>query len=123
MWTQILGVCSLLALGSASAFGAGIDGKWIADPNDTIKSMVFVFKVADGVLTGTATPGAQPPAAIQNGKIEGDHISFEVVRTVLMTKVVTKYTGTVAGDVINLRGSNLRGSLDLVLRKSAGEEK
>jgi hypothetical protein len=107
-----------MAIGSAMAFGGSIEGKWVADPNDTIKAMAFVFKIGDGgVLTGTATPGAQPPAAIMNGKIDGDHISFEVHRTVLMTKVVTKYTGTIEGDVINLRGTNLRGSLDMVLRK------
>ncbi len=117
MWSQIASVCSLFVLGGAVAMGAGIDGKWVADPNDTIKSLVFVFKVNDGVLTGTATPETLPPGEISKGKVEGNQISFEVTRTVLMTKVTTKYSGTIGDDIIKLHASTVRGSMDFVLRK------
>jgi len=117
MLSQVLSVCALVVLGSAAALGGSIDGKWVADPNETVKSLIFVFKLNDGVLTGTATAGSLGAVNLSNGKVEGDQISFEVTRSVLMTKVTTKYTGTIAGDVINLRGSNLRGSMDLVIRK------
>ena len=87
-------------------------GKWVADANETVKSLIFVFKLSDGVLTGTAEAGSLGPVNLSNGKVDGDQISFEVTRSVLMTKVTTKYTGTIAGEVINLRGSNIRGSMD-----------
>ncbi len=117
MWSQVVGICSLLALGSVAALGGSLDGKWVADANETVKSLIFVFKLSDGVLTGTAEAGSLGPVNLSNGKVDGDQISFEVTRSVLMTKVTTKYTGTIAGEVINLRGSNIRGSMDLVLRK------
>ena len=118
MWIRLISACSLFALAGAAAFGGGsIDGRWVVDPNDTVKSLIFVFKVNNGVLTGTATPGNLGPVELSNGKVDGDHISFEVTREVMGFKVTTKYAGTISGDVINLKGSNLKGSLDLVVRK------
>lgn len=118
MWIRVLSMCSMFALAGAAAFGAGgIDGRWVCDPNDTVKSLVFVFKVNNGVLTGTATPGNLGPGDLENGKVDGDHISFDVTRQVMGFKITTKYAGTISGDVINLKGSNLKGSMDLVLRK------
>jgi len=60
---------------------------------------------ADGSkLTGKlSSPGRQNQTAetdIQNGKIKGDEISFDVTREFNGNKVTTKYTGKVSGDSI-----------------------
>jgi len=116
-WRQVVTICSLFALGSAAALASNIDGKWVADPNDTIKSLIFVFQTNNSDLTGTAEVGTMGPVKISNGKINGDQITFEVTRSVLGITVNTKYVGALAGDVIKVRGTNLKGSMDLVLRK------
>jgi hypothetical protein len=114
---QVVAICLLLALGSAAALAGSIDGKWVADPNDTIKSLIFVFQTNNNALNGTAEVGSMGPVKISNGKIDGNEITFEVTRSVLGISVNTKYAGTVNGDVIKVKGTNFKGSMDLILRK------
>jgi len=71
------------------------------DPRKT----TLTLKVEDGKLTGTiATPGRQGGQAretpIENGKIQGDEISFTVTREFGNNKMVQKYSGKVSGDTI-----------------------
>ena len=117
MWIPFTSICPLLILACAVAHGEGIGGTWVSEPNGKLGSLTFVFKVSGGALTGTATPASSGPADLVNGKVDGDKISFEVAREVLGIKVTTKYSGTLSGDIIKLRASNIRGTLDLVLRK------
>ena len=42
-----------------------------------------------------------PPSEITNGKIDGDHITFEVKREFNGNTMVQKFDGTVKGDQIN----------------------
>jgi len=117
MLIQLIDLCSILVLAVSVARAGGVDGSWVSDANGRVAPMTFVFNVTVGVLTGTATAGALGPASLDNGKANGDKISFEVTRQVLGVTVTTKYAGGLSGDVIRLHASNLRGSIDLVLRK------
>ncbi|MBV8847167.1 MAG: hypothetical protein JO307_30525 [Bryobacterales bacterium] len=117
MWIQFLSICALQILACGVARGEGIGGTWVSEANGKLGSITFVFNVSGRVLTGTATPASLGPADLGNGKFEDDKISFEVTREALGIKITTKYSGALSGDIIKLRASNFRGTLELVLRK------
>ena len=75
-----IGVLVLLLPVLASA--ADVGGKWKAEfatPDGTQRVNTFTFKVDAGKLTGTVA-GTQDETPIQNGKINGDDISFTAER-------------------------------------------
>lgn len=72
----------LLLLLSIAAVAADISGKWKAEfatPDGTQRVNTFTFKMDAGKLTGTVA-GTQDETPIQNGKINGDEISFTAER-------------------------------------------
>lgn len=72
----------LVLLLSVLAAAADVTGKWKAEfetPDGTKRVNTFTFKVDAGKLTGTVA-GTQDETAIQNGKINGDEISFTAER-------------------------------------------
>src|SRR5690242_21587416 len=76
-WTGILAI-----LLSVTAIAAEISGKWKAEfttPDGTQRVNTFTFKVEGGKLTGTVQ-GSQDDTPIQNGKVDGDEISFSAER-------------------------------------------
>jgi hypothetical protein len=82
---------SMILLALASCLGlaapAGVEGTWratfLGDPGHwpkTVGEMTFEFHVAGKDLTGTAHIGSWPgEAAIQDGKVDGDRITFTVI--------------------------------------------
>ena len=67
---------------AAAAVAADVSGKWRAEfttPDGTQRVNTFTFKVDGGTLTGTVQ-GSQDDTPIQNGKVEGDEISFSAER-------------------------------------------
>lgn len=74
-----LGLAALfIALGSVTALAADFNGKWTAQvesPRGT-QTLTFNFHVDGSTLTGSITTrrGDMP---IENGKIDGDNISFD----------------------------------------------
>ncbi|MEK7408776.1 MAG: hypothetical protein AAB225_27235 [Acidobacteriota bacterium] len=67
---------------SPAAAAADVSGKWRAEfttPDGTQRVNTFTFKVEGGKLTGTVA-GSQDETPIQNGKIDGDEISFTAER-------------------------------------------
>lgn len=83
MWQRVLvvGVAAVLLLSSVAA-AADVSGKWKAEfttPDGTARVNTFNFKADGGTLTGTVA-GSQDETAIQNGKINGDEISFSAER-------------------------------------------
>jgi hypothetical protein len=64
------------------ALAADVSGKWKAEfatPDGTQRVNTFTFKVDGGKLTGTVA-GSQDETPIQNGKVNGDDISFTAER-------------------------------------------
>ena len=90
--------------------GSGVTGFWRPAPKEQDEliafltgagSMLFTLRQEGTSLTGTVeggnvnfTGGADVPVPIEEGKVEGDHISFKVGRR--------SYSGTVKGDEIDL---------------------
>jgi hypothetical protein len=80
---------------------------WSVPGRDGGAAMVSTLKLkAEGEkLTGTlTTPGRQGgqarDAAIENGKVKGDEVSFSVTREFNNNKRTTKYNGKLSGDTI-----------------------
>ena len=101
--TLFLSLC-LTLVAAALAWAADVNGKWVAQVpgrDGTPRETTFTFKVEGGKLTGTVS-GRQGDTAISEGKIDGDKISFVVVRNIQGNEVKQSYKGVVAGDEIKL---------------------
>ncbi len=85
------------------ALAAGLDGTWTATVETPrgAQDLTFVFKVEGGKLTGTVS-GRRGESAIEDGKIEGDKISFQQTANFQGNSAVIKYMGTLAGDEIKM---------------------
>ena len=93
----------VLALGAGVAFGADVSGKWtgeLAGPDGGGMTITFDFKQAGTKLTGTAQGPQGDAIEIQDGKVEGDKISFTVIVGDGAMKIT--HDGTIKGDEITL---------------------
>ena len=70
-----------------SAFAAHVDGKWVGTTDG--QTHAFELKADGSTLTGTANG-----AAIENGKIDGDMVTFVVGKA--------QYSGQVSSDNLDL---------------------
>ncbi|GAB4230333.1 MAG: hypothetical protein Kow00109_02050 [Acidobacteriota bacterium] len=91
---------AVLLLVAATAWAAGVAGKWegsIQTPNGDMK-LTFVFEVNGETLSGKiqSDMGEQP---ISNGKVAGDEFSFDVN---LPDGSVITHKGKVNGDTIDM---------------------
>jgi hypothetical protein len=70
-------VLLVLAASAGSAMAADITGKWTAsfDTQIGVQNYTYEFAVKDGVLTGKAK-SENGETALQNGKVEGDTVTF-----------------------------------------------
>ena len=100
----LIGAVILLAV-TASAWAADVAGKWIAEApggqQGGTSEITLVFKVDGTTLTGTLD-NSQMPGAIElkDGKIEGDDISFHVMRSFGQGESKVVWKGKVSGDEI-----------------------
>ena len=96
----------VLGMALATAVAADVDGKWISEREgrggETMTTN-WTFKAEGTTLTGTVSSfmgeGEDP---IEEGKIEGNNISFVRKMSFQGNDMVLKYKGTVAGDEIKL---------------------
>jgi hypothetical protein len=102
-------VGTALALGVS--FAAEIDGKWTAqfEGRNGEQTQTLTLKASDNVLTGTIQGARGPAAEISNGKIDGNNISFTVVREFRDNKFTQEYKGTISGSELKLTVSGGRG--------------
>ena len=96
----MIGAFVLVAL-LASASAASVDGKWTAKAGDV--DITLTFKVEGTTLTGTLDNPQAGPADIKGGKIEGDDISFYVVRKMNDADMKIVWKGKIAGDEIKFK--------------------
>ena len=94
-----LGLAALfIALGSVTVLAADFNGKWTAQmesPRGT-QTLTFNFHVDGSTLTGSITTrrGDRP---IENGKIDGDNISFDQDMNMNGNDIKITYTGKADG--------------------------
>ena len=94
----------LLTVGTVAASAADLAGKWAADVqgrNGATRHMIINFSNGDsGQLTG-AIGGEQHQVPVQNLKVEGDTVSFDVTRQFGDRTVTRHYDGKVNGSQID----------------------
>jgi|SRR5438876_6743099 len=87
------------------ASAADVTGKWTAEVpgrGGNTQTQTFNLKADGSTLTGTVS-GRMGDTEISDGKIDGDTISFSVVREMQGNKIKINYTGKVSGDGINFK--------------------
>jgi hypothetical protein len=91
--TLLLGMFSLVSAADAT-------GKWVAElpgRNGNAMKTTFTFKAEGATLTGTVS-GRNGDTPIENGKIDGNTITFEVTRSFNGNTFTSKYTGKLGED-------------------------
>lgn len=122
MKTIRAGTRSLIALAALSlsvSFAADIDGKWTTQVQgrNGPRTETLMLKASGNTLTGSIQ-GGREPVEISNGAIDGDHISFTVVREFRDNKITQQYKGTISGGELKLTMSGGRGEpVDLTYKK------
>jgi len=93
------------------ALAADASGKWTFETEGRNGSVTntLTLKAAGGSLTGTISGGRGGDVEISDGKVDGDNISFSVVREFRGNTITTKYSGKVSGDEIKLTIEGPRG--------------
>jgi hypothetical protein len=119
MWKRLL--FSAIAAGllmSSVAAAADVSGKWKAEfttPDGTARVNTFTFKAEGAALTGTVA-GSQDETAIQNGKINGEDISFSAERPF----GTFKYQGKVGGNEIKLKVDFNGQTFEMIAKRVTG---
>lgn len=100
---QFLMSFALSTLFALAALAAGVDGKWkmTFEAGGQTRENTLTLKADGAKLTGKLE-SQRGNADIQDGKIDGDAISFVVVRNFNGNEVRQQYKGKVKGDEIQL---------------------
>jgi hypothetical protein len=94
-------VAGLMAV---SAFAADVSGKWTGEMpgrGGQARPVTLTLKADGGSLSGTMG-GGQNEAPISDGKVDGDNVSFKVVREFNGNSMTMLYKGMVSGDDLKL---------------------
>ncbi len=105
-----LAVMVALSAGPLLAGDPAGDWKGSLDANGNDVSLTFHLKVKDTSVTGAIEGMPTTPADIQNGKIEGDNITFTAVTDYQGNSVKLIYKGKVDGNEIKFLVSTDDGS-------------
>lgn len=93
---SVLAVCLLLGV-AARAQAPDITGRWTAsfDTQIGVQEYTYEFVVKEGTLTGKASSNIGS-ATIQDGRVEGDQVSFVEMLKFQDMEIRITYTGKIA---------------------------
>jgi hypothetical protein len=102
---------ALSALTLWVSFAADIDGKWTGQVQgrNGPQSQTLMLKASGNTLTGSIQGGRGGPVDISNGTVDGNTVSFEVVREFGGNQITQAYKGTLSGGELKLTVSGGRG--------------
>jgi hypothetical protein len=117
LMTKRLVLPAILLLGiSGSALAADIDGKWTADVEGRrgTVTQTLILKASGSELTGSFEGGRGGAVDISDGAIDGDKVSFKVIREFNGNQFTQQYKGTISdsGDLnltVSMGGGARRG--------------
>jgi len=98
-------VLCLMALFAFTASAADISGNWKGSAetaNGTVER-TFAFKVDGNKLTGETTSNMLGKSAIEDGKVDGDDVSFTITVNMQGTEGKVNYKGRVEGETIKFK--------------------
>jgi hypothetical protein len=96
---------ALFAMSALAALAADITGNWKATaegPNGAMER-TFTFKQDGTKLTGETVSSMLGKSTIQNGKVEGDTLSFSINADLGGNAMTINYTGKINGNEIKLK--------------------
>ena len=111
---------ALAALSLWVSFAADIDGKWTAQVQgrNGTQTQILMLKASGNTLTGSIQGGRGGPVDITNGAIDGDNISFTVVREFRENKITQEYKGVISGGELKLTETGgRRGPMDITYKR------
>lgn len=105
-----------------ASFGADVTGTWkgTAETENGKIERTFHFKQDGGKLTGDTVSEMIGKSTIEDGKVEGDAISFSIKANFQGSEIKLNYKGTVSGDEMKLHVETSDGggfSVDYVAKK------
>jgi hypothetical protein len=112
---------TLAAILAVAASAADISGNWkgtAEGPNGAIERG-FVFKQDGTKLTGETTSQFLGKSVINDGKVEGDDISFSITANFNGNETKLVYKGKVSGDEIKLTSDFGGQSINWTLKKGS----
>lgn len=100
---RFLQLSALSIVAALSIFAADPTGTWAASmPGRDGQTMTMTFKLkADGAKLFGTVSGMRGETQISDGKVDGDNVSFTVVRNFNGNEMKQNYTGTIEGDTIH----------------------
>ena len=90
---------------ASGAWAADVTGKWTATAVGNNVTVTLDFAIAGNVVTGAVLNPQSGPAEIRDGKIEGNSISFHVLRTANSATTKVLWQGTIEGEEIHFTRS------------------
>jgi hypothetical protein len=102
MKNSLFTTIALMGLFVIGAAAADVNGKYAAETTGRRgpQTIVFDLKTDGGAVTGTVSGRGPDPAKIENGKIDGDTLTFSVTMNMQGNAMKMNYTGKVSGDSI-----------------------
>ncbi len=114
-----IGLVVLLSI-AVCALAADFSGKWIARAGDV--DITLIFKVDGSALTGTVDNPQAGPTEIKEGKIDGENISFYVVRKMGETEAKISWKGKASGSEIKFvretMGGGQGGAMEIIAKRA-----
>ena len=94
-----------MAVFSMSALAADVSGTWkgTAETENGTLERTFVFKVEGDKLTGETTSNFMGKSTIENGKVEGDKLSFTINVRFQDNDMKLDYKGELKGEDLILK--------------------
>jgi hypothetical protein len=107
MTKKLLFVTTILLVVAMGLWAADVTGKWTfqQEGRNGPQTVTVDLKSSGGDLTGTMAGGGgrqAEPAPISEGKVDGNNVSFKVVREFNGNKMETTFKGTVDGNSMKL---------------------
>ena len=99
------GLALLCAFAATGAGAADLTGKWTATALGNNVTVTLDLTIAGNVVTGAILNPQSGPAEIRDGKIEGNSISFHVLRTANNATTKILWQGTIDGEEIHFTRS------------------
>ena len=108
-----------MALVPAGWAQSPVDGKWEAKVTTQVgeRTMAMNFKSEGAKLTGAISDGTAREAPIEDGKIEGDTITFKQTLDFGGSSVSFTYTGKIKGNEITFTREGLGGRLEFTTKR------
>jgi len=115
MITRRLGTIILFLLLATAAWAADVTGTWkgeVSSPDGNSFSLTYTFKQDAAKLTGAVLGPQGDPLPIDNGKVDGDKVSFSVKVDMNGSTTTFSSEGTINGDEIVLKTKADSGDMD-----------